>query len=706
MTVDEHANDFDGINVSSFEGATSSEVAAIAARFKAWSLRAASLREGQLLQRQADAFARGSLREAATPTPRPSAKQPASAKPARKPTQPAMEPAQFVLIETDLKSKLTKLGLQDMAGALAAASIVNMGDVIAYTSGKQLRDELERSGEFKVPLHQCNSLFAKKPTRAPPPAADEDDDVLAGIFSSMEVAPPPPSPLPLVEALSSRVSPEDRSELILNCLERLGVTAIEGSSVSVTERNAERLEDSMEDAGLAVADLAGGPGSLREARMALSRALRAPNGVHAHQSGGAHVGASSGSSGKVSPTQLAPHTDVSTLLSSLSSNQHDARPSTLQEEGGFERVRALASDPEACAALHTLVSTLKTGDNLRTAQATIDAQSMHPVLANVLHHEALKFPVGMHSLGMPGSASVPVGVMREIVKAVKQVQSGAPLAISRGLVFPASSARISVEWCDEITHAAWFGKLMNAETGSAFDISKALDTRKGTTLLGGSKGATPEQCKDWMLNVWPTIVLALEHCHPFDRTASLTAQRVGSFALGNGSSATILEGQQEVLVPFLRSYLEAWNAFARGGAYPTCAGVWETTSTASTPVAAWLTNASLRSRQSTQITALQTELSETKALLTKVVTRLEKLEKKPPARPPTKPPSGEQPPSDGAADDEQHLTSKQRRTAEWRAKCAARESEKAAAEAAAKEGAPSAAPAASDAQASHKQRQN
>ena len=116
------------------------------------------------------------------------------------------------------------------------------------------------------------------------------------------------------------------------------------------------------------------------------------------------------------------------MLSSLSSNQHDARPSTLQEEGGFERVRALANDSEATA----LVGTLKAGDNLRTAQATLEAQSMHPVLANVLHHEALKFPVGVHSLGMPGSASVPVGVMREIVKAVKQVQSGAPLAISRG----------------------------------------------------------------------------------------------------------------------------------------------------------------------------------------------------------------------------------------------------------------------------------
>ena len=158
-------------------------------------------------------------------------------------------------------------------------------------------------------------------------------------------------------------------------------------------------------------------------------------------------------------------------------------------------------------------------------------------------------------------------------------------------------------------------------------------------------------------------------------------------------------------MPFLRSYLEAWNAFARGGAYPTCAGVWETTSTASTPVAAWLTNASLRSRQSTQITALQTELSETKQLLAKVVTRLENLEKKPPTRQQPKPIPA-QTSGDGAEDGEPQLTSKHRRTAEWKAKNAARDAEKAAAEAAAKEGAPAAAPSAADAQASHKQRQN
>ena len=75
MTFDEHANASDSNNVSAFQSATSSEVAAIAARFKVWALRAASLREDQLLQRQADAFARGSLREAATPTPKPSAKK-------------------------------------------------------------------------------------------------------------------------------------------------------------------------------------------------------------------------------------------------------------------------------------------------------------------------------------------------------------------------------------------------------------------------------------------------------------------------------------------------------------------------------------------------------------------------------------------------------------------------------------------------------
>ena len=691
-TRQEHADASEVENAAAFDDLSTFQVKSIASKFKAWSTHAAVQRQEQLRRRQADAFARGSLRGVALPAPTPSAKKPSSAKPARLPAKLAGMHASMALLAADLQSKLTNLGLEELAGGLAAASVLNMGDVISYTSGKQLRDEIERSGEFKVPLHTCNALYAKKPARAPPPTADEPDDLLDGIFSSSTAASRAPSSLPLVEALSSRVPLADRPELILNCLERLEVKPIEGTGASVDDRNAERLEESLEDAGLVVSDLTGASGSLRDARMALARALRAPKGAHAPQTGRQPVGAAHapGFAPGATAGQLP---DVSSLLSSLSGTQHDARPSTLQEEAGFERIRALASDPDACAALHSLVRTLKAGDHLKTAQETVEAQRMHPVLAQVLHHEALKFPVGVQSLGTPGSASVPVGVARELVKAAKQVQSGTPLAISRALVFPASSARISVEWCDEITQAAWFGKLMNAESGSAFDISKALDARKGTTLLGGSKGATPEQCKDWMLNVWPTIVLALEHCHPVDRTASLTAQRVGSFALGNGSSATILEGQQEVLVPFLRSYLEAWNAFARGGVYPSCSSVWDATSTASTPVAAWLTNASLRSRQSTQITALQSELAETKALLAKVVARLEKVEKKQPQRPPTKSGQSEHPPENEVAEGEQ-LTSKQRRAAEWRAKCAARDAEKAAVDAAANGGAPSAAPAA------------
>ena len=42
-------------------------------------------------------------------------------------------------------------------------------------------------------------------------------------------------------------------------------------------------------------------------------------------------------------------------------------------------------------------------------------------------------------------------------------------------------------------------------------------------------------------------------------------QFCNSSLLGNGSSATLVEGQSEVLVPFMRGYLEAWEAFARGG---------------------------------------------------------------------------------------------------------------------------------------------
>ena len=212
------ANASETNNVAAFESLSSFQVNSIAARFTQWAQRAASSRREQLRLRQADAFARDRSRAAPTPAPKPPAKPPARAKSPRKPAQPLMHAAKHAAMDflaADLQSKLSSLGLEEMAGGLAAASILNMGDVIAYTSGKQLRDEIERSGEFKVPLHNCNSLFAKKPPAPrPPPAADEADDMLEGLFSSMDAASKPSSSLPLVEALCSRVIPAVASALL------------------------------------------------------------------------------------------------------------------------------------------------------------------------------------------------------------------------------------------------------------------------------------------------------------------------------------------------------------------------------------------------------------------------------------------------------------------------------------------------------------
>ena len=104
---------------------------------------------------------------------------------------------------------------------------------------------------------------------------------------------------------------------------------------------------------------------------------------------------------------------------------------------------------------------------------------------------------------------------------------------------------------------------------------------------------------------------------------------MGSLAQGNNASATLVEGLQEVISPFLAELHEAGAAFATGGEYPSCNAVWEKTARACTPVQAWLQSASLRSRQSVQITDLQTENKTLTEALSKLTSRLEKLEKKP-----------------------------------------------------------------------------
>ena len=650
-----------------------------------WSDVAAAKRNEQRLQRIAAAQLRAKLA-----SPRATPALPSKPPPAK--PQPCPQPILLDVaadgvageLQADLRSRLDKLGLSEWASVFAASSIYSMADVLHYTSGKQLRDELERSGAIRVPMHVCNRIYAKKPS--PPaqssPVVDADDVVAAGFETS-----PLATDLPLVDALLQRVGVSERDALVLNALELIGVSPITGSGGDVDDRNAEKLEVGLEEAGLVVANLSGHRGTARAARMALSRALKAasaPSGSDNPAAAGI-CAKPAARLGAVPSQPMGPHlgmqSDLSSMISSLSNASHDSRPTTLQEDCGMARVSALAHDPAACGALEQLVATVKTGDDLATATAVREAQEMFPVLAQVLHHETLKFPTGAASLpALSGAAPVSGAVARELVKAVKQVQSAAPLAIARAIIFPDASARLSQGACEDIMQLAWLGKLISADHTASFNIGMALDDRKAKTLLGGSKGASAEASQEWMLHVYPTIVLSLEMSHPHDSSASQIASRIGALALGNGSTATLVEGQTEVLVPFMRAYLEAWEAFARGGDYPSCAAVWAKTSATNTSVAAWLTSASLRSRQSSQITDLQAQNQELKASQAKLLGRLEKLEKRPPT---TK--VQQQPPSDKLLIDEAEptLTNKQKRTEKWKADCARRDAENAAKAAAA-----------------------
>ena len=89
-----------------------------------------------------------------------------------------------------------------------------------------------------------------------------------------------------------------------------------------------------------------------------------------------------------------------------------------------------------------------------------------------------------------------------------------------------------------------------------------------------------------------------------------------------------------MVVPFLRELSVAWGHFQRGGIYPSCSKVWEKTARDGTSVAAWIQSSSLRSRQSTQIVELQGKVKELETLLSKVLVRVDKMEKRPTPRQP------------------------------------------------------------------------
>ena len=248
-----------------------------------------------------------------------------------------------VELQADLQSRLDKLGLAEWAGVFSAASIYSMADVLHYTSGKQLREELERNGAVRVPMHVCNSIFAKKPSQ---PAQSSPGLDAAEVVAAVFEAPPPSTDLPLVDALLQRVDPSERDSLVLNALELIGVPPFTGSGSDVDDRNAEKLEMGLEEAGLVAANLSGNRGTARAARMALSRALKAASApsdsINSRPTMAGFSATPAARLGAVPSQPMGPHlgmqNDLSSMLSSLTSASHDSRPTTLQEEGGLARV--------------------------------------------------------------------------------------------------------------------------------------------------------------------------------------------------------------------------------------------------------------------------------------------------------------------------------------------------------------------------------
>ena len=201
----------DGLQQVAVVGSTEANGSALAAFLQAWRTFAASKRERQLMARKAAAFARSRLPKA---VPASSKKPPASSKATSKPAPPAQGDeahAAMEFLQDDLRSRLRSLRLEAWAAAFASAAVCLMADVMQYTSGKQMRDELERSGAHTVPLHVCNALFAKKPTRTSQPAVDEATDLLDVVLGEKASD----TGLPLVDTLTLRVDPNDRNELVL-----------------------------------------------------------------------------------------------------------------------------------------------------------------------------------------------------------------------------------------------------------------------------------------------------------------------------------------------------------------------------------------------------------------------------------------------------------------------------------------------------------
>ena len=356
--------------------------------------------------------------------------------------------------------------------------------------------------------------------------------------------------------------------------------------------------------------------------------------------------------------------DIEMLLQNLQGQ--DNKPLSLEDEAGYERLGNLCRDSAASAAAMDLAKVSRSGDDMQIAEAVLQQTAAHPALAALLHHENLKVPTGVQALNPPGVVRVELGKARELAKACLRVQKVAPAAISRAKIQPNVPQRLSSSACDELMQQVWFGHLLTKDSGGSFDLGKILESKQLKSLVGGAKTASSDQSSDWMMTVWPALVLCFETAHQHDRTASSIISRVGNYAHGNASSATLAEGLQEVVVPFLRELSVAWGHFQRGGIYPSCSTVWEKTARDGTSVAAWIQSSSLRSRQSTQIVELQGKVKDLEALLAKVLVRLDKVEKRPTPRQPGAQPANTEVPKEGEEGFTPVVSRKERRAQENR----------------------------------------
>ena len=549
----------------------------------------------------------------------------------------------------EFRSTLLGLGLEALFPLLVDAGVNCMADAKSYDSSTQLRNELERSGKEKVPMHLINRLLGKKAAApsaraaarpAATPSSMIDLDMLLGSTETEVLPAASASEVPRVDALLAGIRANEADLLVLQSLSLAGVSTAGIAAHADAEMYAELLETSLASAGVSPDMLAGPHASARGARLQLSKAL-----AKARLEASAPLKPSSdGPLGGV-PTSGPLH--LESFSSLLNAMQPESKAVTLEEEASLERLGRLSRNPAACEALEALVGVVKRGDHELTAKATLEAQRCHPALAELLHQESVKLPAGTSVLVTPGGEGLQGGTLRELARQILHVQKAAPKAIAISLVVPSAPARISSAKCIELVRATWFWKLHASDASGTFDLGKLLDAPKSKSLLGGAKATSDALAADWMLSIWPALSLAFKYAHPSDHTAADVLAKVGSLAQGNNASATLVEGLQEVISPFLAELHEAGAAFATGGEYPSCSAVWEKTARACTPVQAWLQSASLRSRQSVQITDLQTENKTLTEALSKLTSRLEKLEKKPPPKPP---PQGAHPPKEGEGD--------------------------------------------------------